>query len=161
MKKVLFSILLLFISIACLKAQTAAKCAYVELGGPGLASINYDTRFSKTEGGLGGRIGIGGFSIRDAGTVVTVPVGLNYLLGKDGKNYFEIGAGYSYVHASTSGDVVFGDGGNSSASFGHLSFGYRLQPANGGFTFRAAVVPIFGSGFFIPYYAGLSFGYKF
>ena len=161
MKKVFSAIALFFLSIVCVKAQTAAKCVYVELGGPGLASVNFDTRFSKTEGGLGGRIGIGGFSIRDAGTVVTAPVGLNYLLGKDGKNYFEIGAGYTYVHVSNSGDAVFGDGGSSSASFGHLSFGYRLQPANGGFTFRAAVVPVFGNGFFIPYYAGLSFGYKF
>jgi hypothetical protein len=51
--------------------------------------------------------------------------------------------------------------GNFDGSFGHLTFGYRLQPADGGFTFRAAVVPIFGQGGFVPYYAGLSFGYKF
>ncbi len=159
MKKIFFSIALLFLATACLQAQTAAKSAYVELGGPGLASINYDTRFSKTEGGLGGRIGIGGFSVAGAG-VLTVPVGLNYLIGKDRKNYFEIGAGYTYAHLSAGSDAIFGDA-NTSASFGHLSFGYRLQPANGGFTFRAAVVPVFGKGYFIPYYFGISFGYKF
>src|SRR5687767_15330605 len=46
-------------------------------------------------------------------------------------------------------------------TFGHLHFGYRLQPAKGGFMFRAAIIPIFGDGDFIPYYAGVSFGYRF
>ncbi len=159
MKKVLSSIALLFISIACLKAQTAAKSVYVELAGPGIASINYDTRFSKTEGGLGGRIGVGYFAESGA-SLTTIPVGLNYLLGKDRKNYFEVGAGFTYLHAHGD-DISIGDANSSSGSFGHLSFGYRLQPANGGFTFRAAVVPIFGKGYFIPYYFGISFGYKF
>src|SRR3546814_1152650 len=45
-----------------------------------------------------------------------------------------------------------------SGSFGHLHFGYRLQPVNGGFTFRAGMTPVFGDGYFIPYYFSLSFG---
>jgi len=36
-----------------------------------------------------------------------------------------------------------------------------LQPQNGGFTFRAFINPIFGEFGFIPYYGGVSFGYKF
>lgn len=159
MKKAFIAIALLFISTACLKAQTAAKSIYAELGGPGIVSFNFDTRFSKTEGGLGGRIGFGGLSVDGSG-FVTVPVGLNYLLSKDNRNYFEIGAGATYIGVSN----VFTDNdenSHNSSVFGHLSFGYRLQPAKGGFLFRAAIVPIFGKGFFIPYYAGISFGYKF
>ena len=146
--------MLLFPSIS---AQTAAKSVFVELGGPGIASFNFDTRFSKSEKGLGGRIGIGGWKVEDEG-FLTVPVGINYLLGKDNKNYFEIGAGFTYVHTSENYDD---EESTFDGTFGHLTFGYRLQPANGGFTFRAAIVPVFGQGDFIPYYAGISFGYKF
>ena len=99
MKKILIALLFSFAIVSITSAQTAAKSVYVELGGPGVASFNFDTRFSKTENGLSGRIGIGGFKVPDAG-LLTVPIGLNYLLGKDNKNYFEIGAGFTYVHAT-------------------------------------------------------------
>jgi hypothetical protein len=36
-----------------------------------------------------------------------------------------------------------------------------MQPRSGGFTFRAFINPIFGSFGFVPYYGGVSFGYKF
>jgi hypothetical protein len=132
-----------------------AKSVYFELGGPGLASVNFDSRF-KGEAGLGGRIGVGGFSI-DQESVVFVPIGLNYILGKDNRNYFEIGAGVTPVLTSIEDD----NGDNFTSTFGHLLFGYRMQPVNGGFTFRAFINPVFGKGFFVPYYGGLSFGYKF
>jgi hypothetical protein len=48
-----------------------------------------------------------------------------------------------------------------STTFGHLNFGYRLQPKEGGFFFRAAINPVFGKDFFFPYYGGIGFGYKF
>ena len=64
-----------------------AKSVYFELGGPGLASFNIDSRFTKGEAGIGGRIGIGGVSV-DGDGVVFIPLGLNYILGKDNKNYF-------------------------------------------------------------------------
>ena len=133
----------------------AAMSGYVELGGPGLASFNFDTRFAPKEDGLGGRVGIGGFSISGE-SIIFVPVGLNYLLGKDTKNYFEIGGGVTPVFASSSVDDD-----NFSTTFGHILFGYRMQPKEGGFLFRAFISPVFGSGFFIPYYGGVSFGYKF
>jgi hypothetical protein len=135
----------------------AAKSMYFELGGPGLASINFDSRFSSKEDGIGGRIGVGGFSI-DGTSVVFVPISLNYLLGKDGKNYFEIGGGITPVFVSDD-DVDEDD--NFTSTFGHLNFGYRLQPAKGGFTFRAFITPLFGSWGFFPYWGGVSFGYKF
>jgi hypothetical protein len=130
-----------------------AKSVYFELGGPGLASINFDTRFTKSESGIGGRVGVGGFSI-DGDGAVFVPLGLNYIVGKDNRNYFEMGAGITPVIGTGGADEF-------SETFGHLLFGYRMQPVNGGFTFRAFINPVFGKGFFIPYYAGLSFGFKF
>ncbi|GAA4755623.1 hypothetical protein [Flavisolibacter ginsenosidimutans] len=149
-KSFLFLAFFFFISVFC---HAQAKSVYFELGGPGLASINFDSRFSKGEAGLGGRVGIGGFSV-DGDGVVFIPIGLNYIVGKDQRNYFEMGAGVTPV-------IGTGDAGDFSSTFGHLLFGYRMQPANGGFTFRAFINPVFGKGFFIPYYGGLSFGYKF
>jgi hypothetical protein len=152
-------VLLFFISFSSFAqseqvAPTGAKSIYFELGGPGLASVNFDTRFGKKEDGIGGRIGIGGFSIDGEG-VVFLPIGVNYLLGKDNRNYFELGAGVTPVFGS--GDA----GDNFSATFGHILFGYRMQPQNGGFLFRAFISPVFGEWGFFPYYGGVAFGYKF
>lgn len=149
-----------FVCSSIVHAQ-AAKAVFVEVGGAGVASFNYDMRFTNRNDGLGGRIGVGGFRIDDV-SAVFVPVDLNYLLGKNNRDYFEIGAGATFVNMKdryryngyNDDDIFHG-------TFGHLSFGYRLQPANGGFMFRASIVPIFGNGFFVPYYAGISFGYKF
>ena len=152
-KKILFFFLCFFISQV---SSAQAKSVYFELLGPGLASFNFDTRFTKSEGGIGGRVGIGGFSI-DGESMVFLPLGINYLLSKDQRNYFEVGGGITPVITSVEAD----NGQNFRTTFGHLLFGYRLQPANGGFSFRAFVNPVFGKGFFVPYYAGLSFGYKF
>lgn len=157
MKKYFF--LILFATISNFSfAQSAAKSIYAELGGPGLASFNFDTRFMKREDGIGGRIGVGGFNI-DGESLLAIPVGLTYLIGKDDKHYFEIGGGATYI--SYKSDFLYDDPGTFEKSFGHLYFGYRVQPKEGGFLFRAAIVPIFGKGGFIPYYAGVSFGYKF
>jgi hypothetical protein len=79
-------------------------------------------------------------------------------LGKDGKNYFELGAGFTYIGGSSRDDF---SSETFNSSFGNLTLGYRLAPAKGGFTFKAQITPVFGKGFFVPYYAGLGFGYKF
>jgi len=156
MKKI---IALLLVSSALLNvsyAQTAAKAAYVEIGGPGLLSANFDMRFANKEDGAGFRVGVGGFPVNKV-TVVTVPLGLNYLIGKSKKNYFEVGAGFTYLNISAKNK---GTSKNFTSSFGNITVGYRYAPAKGGFFFKAELTPIFGSGFFIPI-AGLGFGYKF
>ena len=122
-----------------------------------MASINFDTRFGNREDGLGGRVGIGGFKVEET-SAIFIPIGINFLLGKDSRNYSEIGGGITPTFIS---DDLIEEDGNFTGTFGHLVFGYRLQPANGGFTFRAFMCPVFGEGGFIPYYAGVSFGYKF
>jgi len=167
MRKLIFnSFIVLLIFPSFVTAQNNAKSIFVEIGGPGLASLNYDMRFKKKEDGLGFRVGIGGFTIReDYGYgsertgLLTIPVAINYLLGKDNKNYFEIGLGATYIKQSNKS--TFYEDSQFSSSFGHLHFGYRLQPLNGGFTFRAGITPIFNSYGFVPYYASVSFGYKF
>ena len=139
----------------CSKSFAQAKSIFFEVGGPGLASVNFDTRFTKSEKGIGGRLGIGAFNV-DGASAVFIPLSVNYLLSKDERNYFEIGGGVTPV-------IINGndDDGSLTGTFGHLNFGYRLQPKEGGFLFRAAIIPVFGNGFFWPYYAGVSFGYKF
>jgi hypothetical protein len=166
MRKSILGFFMIVMSAGAVHAQKAAKSIFVELGGPGLASLNYDMRLQNKEDGLGFRVGIGGFSVKEQfGTdaqrtgLLTVPVALNYLLGKDKRNYFEMGVGFTYVSLTTKGQAFEKD--QFSTSFGHLHFGYRLQPQNGGFTFRAGITPVFNSNGFVPYYASLSFGYKF
>ena len=162
MKKIILLLVVTTTFINVMYAQKAAKAVYAEIGGPGLASANFDMRFAKKEDGFGFRVGIGGFSLSDGfgdrAGILTVPVGLNYLIGKDQKNYFEVGAGFTYINGTSGSD--FGSD-NFSSSFGNLTLGYRLAPAKGGFFFKAQITPVFGSGFFIPYYGGIGFGYKF
>jgi hypothetical protein len=83
MKKCLLLFTVLFGLGRVCSAQ--AKSVYVELAGPGIASINFDSRFTKKEGGIGGRIGVGYFKI-DETSLLTVPVAINYLLSKNHRN---------------------------------------------------------------------------
>ncbi len=142
-----------------------AQNVFVEFGGPGLYfSANYDTRFSKQQAGLGGRIGIG-FIADNGSSFTSIPAQLNYLLGKKSK-YFEIGIGATFVYfkdaANVSSDIIYFNttpGGHSTV-LGTMTFGYRYQPVEGGFSFRASFNPLFNSSNFEPY-AGISFGYSF
>ncbi len=156
MKKIFFVFTLALGAFHFASAQSA-QSVYFELGGPGIASFNYDLRFSGRQGGLGGRIGVGFSNIVSSGSsVVYLPLGINYLFGKDKKHYFEIGGGVTPVFNSIPDeDSVIAE------TFVHLVLGYRFQPITNGFTFRAFICPVYGNGIFIPYYAGISAGYKF
>ena len=159
MKKLFFTTLIPFLFFTMSFAQ--APQIYAELGGPSVAGLNFDSRFSKKEGGFGGRIGIGGFAIDGTG-LLFIPVGINYLIGKAGtKNYLEVGANVTYVKANYDGQSVDPDN-NISNTFGTLTLGYRYQPIGSGVTFRASVNPIiaFKEGVFWPFYGGFSVGYK-
>ncbi len=160
MKKLTFATL--FVILISSSAIAQAPQLYAELGGPSLAGLNFDSRFTKSEKGIGGRIGIGGFSIDGTG-LLFVPAGLNYLVGKDGtKNFLELGAGVTYVKATVDGESADPDN-NLSNTFGHLTLGYRYQPIGSGVTFRVSINPIiaFKEGVFWPFYGGFSVGYKF
>lgn len=136
-------------------AQHTAKVVYAEVGGPGLLSVNYDMRLAKKNDGIGFRAGFGGWSIKES-KLVLVPLGLNYITSRNERDYFEAGAGVTIVSNSAEGNE-----GPFKSSFGFLSLGYRKQPIDGGYFFKASLVPVFGKGFFWPYYAGVGFGYAF
>ena len=138
------------------KPQSAA---FFEAAGPGLVvSFNYDTRFSNKQGGLGARIGVGGFALGNEASLLTVPVQINYLAGGQNGHYFEVGGGVTYA----SGDTPFDQ---DTKLFGTAVFGYRYQPEGSGLNFRGGFSPIFGDtndgAFFIPYWPHLSLGYTF
>lgn len=135
-----------------------AQNVFVEVGGQGLLfTANYDTRFANRRDGLGGRAGIG-YIAADGNNATTIPLSLNYLLGK-GKHFFEVGLGATILAVDGDEGSFFDN--NTSNVIGTMSFSYRLQPVDSGFALRAGLTPIFNSDFFIPYYAGLSLGYTF
>ena len=158
-------------------ANKKARSVYFEALGPGAAySFNYDTRFKNRQDGLGGRAGISYFASSED-KLFTVPIVINYLLGKEGK-YFEVGAGATFYNLNSDGYADFfgrkdyfylnPDGtypaavrSTETGVYGSLNFGYRYQPVNGGFSFRGGFSPIFSSHEFIPYWPYLSFGYSF
>lgn len=147
---------------AQIEERERGRGVYAEIFGNGLLySFNYDQRFEKRLDGLGYKVGLSFLSVEGTGAA-TFPFGLNYLLGKNGK-YFELGLGGTYVVGfdntntfASSDDRNFGDG-----IAGNMIIGYRSEPVDGGFLFRAALTPFFGSGTFWPLYAGVSFGYAF
>jgi hypothetical protein len=141
-----------------------AQNAFVEIGGQGLLfTANYDSRFGNRRNGLGGRIGVG-YIAADGSNATTIPVALNYLLGNSGKHFFEIGLGATIIAAKVDGSFFFEDDNvveRNSNVIGTMSFSYRLQPVNNGFSLRAGLTPIFNGDFFLPYFAGVSIGYTF
>lgn len=160
MKRIIASIILILIIASNTNAQ--APQVYAELGGPSVAGLNFDTRFSKKENGIGGRIGFGGFLIDGSG-VLFIPAGINYLIGKpDAQNFLELGVNLTYVSATDNGEEA--DRNNNLAdTWGSLTLGYRYQPKGSGVTFRASVNPFFAfkNDVLWPFYGGISVGYKF
>ena len=150
---------------------------YAELGGPGiLFSANIDRRFTKSAYGLGGRIGLGfvsGYEIVNNNnnpytyynerqrSVVTVPIQLNYILGKPNSvSALEIGAGLTFTGKKLNIFDNYYNGNSGSSVYGTASFMYRRMPKDGGFSWRLGFSPIFTGGYIQPS-AAVSVGYNF
>lgn len=152
---------------------------FAELGGPGiLFSANYDRRFTKSNLGIGGRIGLGfvtsyeyttvvtpnGFTSYSDGqrSVLTVPVQVNYLFGKPSSvSAFEVGLGATYTGKKLNiFDNYYGNPNDASSLYGTASFMYRRMPKNGGFSWRVGFTPILTKGYIQPS-GGASIGYNF
>ena len=140
---------------------------FAELGGAGiLFSANIDRRFTKSNLGLGGRIGIGFISgdlstdpygSYEQSSVATFPVQLNYIFGKPTSPHsFEVGAGFTL----TGKEVWIMDFTEKSSFYVTAGFMYRRQPINGGFSWRIGFTPIIAKGYIQPS-AAVSFGYNF
>jgi hypothetical protein len=55
MQKII-TFLILSLSLSEITSAQTAMAVYFEGGGPGIASFNFDTRFSGKRGGIGGRV---------------------------------------------------------------------------------------------------------
>lgn len=156
------------------KTTEGRNSFYAEAGGPSIMfSANFDRRFTPSNLGLGGRVGIGFVTAWEeeydpvTGTyrggrdrsVVTVPVQLNYIFGKTNSPHtFETGVGVTYMGRKI-GVLNFYDE-TESQLFGTFTFMYRRQPRNGGFSWRAGFTPLVAKKFIQPM-GGLSLGYNF
>lgn len=144
-----------------------SKSVFLELAGNGgFVSINFDSRFNKSEKGLGYRAGLGfippsnSFGVSDPATW-TVPVGFNYLLGKS-RHYFETGMGVTFYFYNGTGSDFWGNA-EIKKGTGILlvpSAGYRYSPYNKAFQGRLFVSPLINTDG-ASFYWGLSVGFKF
>ena len=158
------------------KSTGTSKLFFAEAGGPGiLFSANFDSRFKpQTRVGLGFRAGVG-FTLADdesftvqngiyssrTNSIVTVPIGLNYLFGKPSSpNMFEVGAGITVLSKKAS--ILSYNDYKERNLMGHFEFMYRRQPVDGGFSWRVGFVPIINTdGDIFPFAAvGLGFTFK-
>lgn len=159
MKRFLFFALCVIVSLLSFSqdASTHGANIFLELGGnAGTASLNYERRFSDGNEGFGGRIGVGiGAAHRHltVNSVLTVPVGVNYLAG-GGPHQLEAGAGIT-VGAGKFGTHTSG----LYSAFFVPSLGYRYHPLQKSITLRAFLSPFIATRTTLS--AGLSFGIVF
>ncbi len=141
----------------------ASNAVYVELlGNGGFYTLNYERRIIEP---LTLRIGFGFISVSatagsstSRASLLSIPIMANYIgLGND-RHHLELGGGLLLLYASASvssaGTAASGSGFGVG---GTLTTGYRYQPREGGFLFRAGFTPMFGSGGFQAW-GGASFG---
>ena len=148
---------LIFLGLSLTQARAQSTAIYGEVGGKGVFfSMNYDRRLMRTTQGLGLRVGLG-YGVSVDPTYWTVPAGVYWLAGERG-NFFEAGAGVTYVTITNvpAGDKTsFGNKdwyGDQKFVFGTLNIGYRHQPRNGHFNFRTGLTPMFGrTTMLVPY----------
>lgn len=115
------------------------KAIFLELGGSAFAySVNFDTRFKETTGGLGARVGIS-----TVGDWFSVPVMVTYMAGKkDSNHFFEFGGGITYFNYDEPLEV--GEKSLDQQTMISFAFMYRRQPRYGKFVFRVGITPLVG-----------------
>lgn len=163
MKKLLF-VLLGFTSMITLKAQsdkiddfttsgsgTTSKSIYGEFIGGGLIfSANFDSRFSGAKN-FGYRAGIGLFPASGQ-AIITVPVGLNYLIG-NAPSYFEIEATGTFVSTKAKTGSF-----KTTSIFFWPHIGYRYTKSSNSIFFKIDAGPLILTNKVFPW-GGLGVGY--
>ena len=136
---------------------TAPNAIFVEVAGQGIIfSANYDRMlFDTTPHNIALRVGIGfwaeiNFSSSRNESGVTIPVNASYLFG--GNHKFELGVGFTFAP-----DISIR---NLSDWMITAFIGYRYQPIDGVFLFRAGAVPILGDEGIIKFF-GFGLGFAF
>lgn len=145
------------------KPELASHSIFLEgLGNAGLYSVNYDHRFASSLSLRAGFsiVGATDQQTRQEVSLLIVPVTFNYLAGGANHN-LEMGIGPLFAAGSVDDVETGSDAGISSGLAGVTStFGYRYQPADGGFVFRAGLVPFYSADEF-QLWAGISVGMAF
>ena len=143
---------------------------FAELGGPGIFSANYDRRLEKRTDGVGIRVGLG-YSFDNNFKFTTIPFGVNYLLGHTNNGHFlEVGVNETLIMIGANNTTnvyvtpsysIAGQSVEANQTYTMTTFclGYRSQPNQGGFNFRAGLMPVFFKGS-TNFGAYLSFGYN-
>lgn len=159
MKK-LFLVLLGIVSIISLKAQSdnndggtaASRSVYLEVLGGGVGfSANFDSRFSGQKG-FGYRVGIGMVPVTGS-SVITIPIGFNYMLGRGSSHFVAEVTGTYFsdknvkIHGSSDNFIIF---------YPHI--GYRYTKPTKSFMGGVYVGPLILGGNTVPW-LGLSLGY--
>jgi len=153
LKSILINILV-FMSLQSF--SQGQKFAFVEgLGSGVLVNLNFDMRMNKeSREGFGFKVGIGNTSIYLDENVTTLPLGINYIFGKQ-KSGLLLGANAT---------VAFGDS-EDYDEIKHfvpsLEIGYRFRPISKGFAFQVTYNPIFNTvDGFKPLWFGVGLGYS-
>lgn len=162
-------VMILFFSFPPLYAQDPPEifkrnAIYFELFGQGgLYSINYDYRI-KEEISIRAGFTSWGIGVFENNFHFTgFPIMLNYLSGKR-SGHLEAGVGFIPATVSFHGGdsnpffILEGEG-SSTRVLGTATLGYRFQPLQGGFVFRAGLTPFFADG--VRLFGGASVGYAF
>ncbi len=120
------------------------QAIYFQIGGSApILSVNYDRRFQKRVNGAGFAVGLGFFG-ESGVSVFSIPVSVNYLIGRN-SHFLEIAGGATFVSATVTD--FFDEGSSTGSGFiFHLNAGYRYQPTRGGFFFRGGISPLFSQG---------------
>lgn len=129
------------------EARDYKNAVVFELGGNGLAySLNYERRFDQN---VHTRVGFSAWKIIEnqtdkSLTVMSFPVSFNYLNHLGGqKHYLESGLGV--MNLVTTGDLVEFKGVTNYYLNPFVNLGYRYQPVNRRWTFRAGLSPFLGT----------------
>lgn len=174
MKYVIVLIGVTFLYISAFSQQKISPHAsqlQLEVFGPGsLFSINFDMRFAKKQNGLGFRVGLGGSSLGtlgescNSGAQLSLPIGLNYLIGKN-DHYVEIGGGI--VPTVVGGTKVLCIGfqpdffSDEIQTYEYVLAGYRFQPGiKKRMTYRAFISPLFQPEYATKFWGGVSIGVR-
>ena len=176
MKKKLFICFTFILTCNILLAQEKRFSGHgsqiqLEIPGPaGVFSVRFESRFMKRPNGMGYTVGFGAapYNLEEScndGGFLTIPLGLNYLLGKE-DHMLEIGAG-AVLKILGGGTKVwcpelednFIENGNPAYFYGLV--GYRYQPISKRLTWRIFVSPLFQKGFSPKFWGGASVGLKF
>ena len=161
--------LLCITSFSQQKISKYATQLQLEALGPGsLFSVNLDCRFAQKQNGLGLRMGLGGSPLGtlgkscNSGAQISLPIGLNYLIGKH-DHYLELGVGI--VTTIIGGTKMLCIGleqdffSDETQTYEYILAGYRYQPVDKSkVTYRCFASPLFQSRFPLKLWGGLSIG---